>query len=67
MTPFRGAQALARLPEPGAEAALARLVERLPVGLLVHRGDEVLLANRHLLALSGYDSPEALAAAGGSG
>ncbi|GJD62685.1 PAS domain-containing sensor histidine kinase [Methylobacterium frigidaeris] len=67
VTPFRGAQALARLPERGAEAALARLVERLPVGLLVHRGDEVLLANRHLLALSGYDSPEALAAAGGPG
>ncbi len=67
MTPFRGAQALARLPEPGADVALARLVERLPVGLLVHRGDEVLLANRHLLVLSGYDSPEALAAAGGPG
>ncbi len=65
VTPFRGAQALARLPEPGAEAALARLVERLPVGLLVHRGDEVLLANRHLLSLAGYDDPEALAAAGG--
>ncbi|KMO37079.1 hypothetical protein VQ03_19890, partial [Methylobacterium tarhaniae] len=65
VTPFRGAQALARLPERGTEAALARLVERLPVGLLVHRGDEVLLANRHLLALSGYDSPEALATAGG--
>ncbi|QRE74719.1 PAS domain-containing sensor histidine kinase [Methylobacterium aquaticum] len=67
VTPFRGAQALARLPEPGADVALARLVERLPVGLLVHRGDDVLLANRHLLVLSGYDSPEALAAAGGPG
>jgi PAS domain S-box-containing protein len=67
VTPFRGAQALARLPERGAEVALARLVERLPVGLLVHRGDEVLLANRHLLTLSGYDSLEALAAAGGPG
>ncbi|KMO14636.1 ATP-binding protein [Methylobacterium indicum] len=65
VTPFRGAQALARLPERGTEAALARLVERLPVGLLVHRGDEVLLANRHLLALADYDSLEALAAAGG--
>ncbi|AWN49698.1 PAS domain-containing sensor histidine kinase [Methylobacterium terrae] len=65
VTPFRGAQALARLPERGAEAALARLVERLPVGLLVHRGDEVLLANRHLLGLAGYDTIEALAAAGG--
>ncbi|WP_276330916.1 ATP-binding protein [Methylobacterium currus] len=67
VTPFRGAQALARWPERGDEAMLARLVERLPVGLLVHRGDEVLLANRHLLTLSGYDSPEALAAAGGPG
>ncbi|TNC15049.1 PAS domain S-box protein [Methylobacterium terricola] len=67
VTQFRGAHALARLPERGAEVALARLVERLPVGLLVHRGDEVLLANRPLLALSGYDSPEALAAAGGPG
>ncbi|MET7247232.1 ATP-binding protein, partial [Methylobacterium sp. EM32] len=67
VTPFRGAQALARLPERGAEVALARLVERLPVGLLVHRGDEVLLANRQLLTLTDYDSPEALAAAGGPG
>ncbi|SFV02508.1 PAS domain S-box-containing protein [Methylobacterium sp. 174MFSha1.1] len=67
VTPFRGAQALARQPERGAEVALARLVERLPVGLLVHRGDEVLLANRQILALADYDSPEALAAAGGPG
>ena len=67
VTPFRGAQALARLPERGTEAALARLVERLPVGILVHRGDEVLLANRHLLALADYDTQEALAAAGGPG
>ncbi|MFH6782856.1 MULTISPECIES: PAS domain-containing sensor histidine kinase [Methylobacterium] len=67
VTQFRGAHALARLPERDAEAALARLVERLPVGLLVHRGDEILLANRYLLTLAGYDSPEALAAAGGPG
>ncbi|MGF3026906.1 ATP-binding protein [Methylobacterium aquaticum] len=73
VTPFRGAQgqgpcqALARLPERGTDAVLARLIERLPVGLLVHRGEEVLLANRHLLTLAGYDSPEALAAAGGPG
>ncbi len=63
VTPFRGVSgqghALARLPERGAESALARLVERLPIGLLVHRGDEVLLANRHLLALAGYDTLEA--------
>ncbi|MBK3426509.1 PAS domain-containing protein, partial [Methylobacterium ajmalii] len=67
VTPFRGAQALARLPERGTEMALARLVERLPVGILVHRGDEVLLANRHLLGLADYDTLEALAAAGGPG
>ncbi|TGD94243.1 ATP-binding protein [Methylobacterium nonmethylotrophicum] len=71
VTPFRGGQgqlqALARQPERGGEAALARLVDRLPVGLLVHRGDEVLLVNRQLLTLSGYDSAEALATAGGPG
>uniref|UniRef100_UPI000FFC598F histidine kinase dimerization/phospho-acceptor domain-containing protein n=1 Tax=Methylobacterium crusticola TaxID=1697972 RepID=UPI000FFC598F len=70
VTPFRGAHALARNPERGKAPALdqtIRLLDRLPVGVLVSRGAEVLLANRHLLALTGYDTAAALAAAGGPG
>ncbi|MEH3146971.1 MAG: PAS domain S-box protein [Methylobacterium frigidaeris] len=64
--PFRGANALARNPERSTNGPwTVRLLDRLPVGVLVHRGNEVLLANRAMLALSGYDSPASLAEAGG--
>ncbi|WP_246154444.1 histidine kinase dimerization/phospho-acceptor domain-containing protein [Methylobacterium oryzihabitans] len=66
--PFRSAGALARQPDRTTAAPWAdRLIDRLPVGVLVHRGDEILLANRTLLTLTGYDSPASLAAAGGPG
>ncbi|WP_298967785.1 PAS domain-containing sensor histidine kinase [uncultured Methylobacterium sp.] len=66
--PFPSAGALARQPDRNAHAPWAdRLIDRLPVGVLVHRGDEILLANRTLLTLTGYDSPASLAAAGGPG
>ena len=41
------------------------LLDRLPAGILVHRNDTLLYANRHFLELSGYDTLDALAAAGG--
>jgi signal transduction histidine kinase len=41
------------------------LLDRIPVGILVFRNDAPLYANRHFLEWSGYDSFEALAAAGG--
>jgi PAS domain S-box-containing protein len=46
---------------------ITRLLERLPAGVLIHRGEELLFANRHLLGLVGYESGADLAAAGGPG
>ncbi|WP_026190609.1 PAS domain-containing sensor histidine kinase [Methylobacterium sp. WSM2598] len=68
VTPFP-ALALARAPERGPSTAgeVARVLDRLPIGILVHRGEEVLLANRALLCLADYESAEALTAAGGAG
>ncbi len=41
------------------------LLDRIPVGVLIHRYDSLLYANRRLLEWSGHESLEALAAAGG--
>ena len=41
------------------------LLERISVGVLIYRHDALLYANRHFLELSGYQSLDALAAAGG--
>jgi signal transduction histidine kinase len=41
------------------------LLDRIPVGVLVYRHDEMLYANRHFLDWTGYDNLDALAAAGG--
>jgi len=41
------------------------LLERIPVGVLIYRHDSFLYANRRLLEWSGYESLDALAAAGG--
>jgi signal transduction histidine kinase len=46
-------------------AAASVLLDRVPAGVLVHRNDTLLYANRPFLELSGYHSVEALAAAGG--
>ena len=46
----------------GADHAL---LDRVPAGVLVYRNDALLYANRHFLELSGYDSVETLATAGG--
>nr|WP_274611513.1 ATP-binding protein [Rhodoplanes elegans] len=43
----------------------AGLIDRMPVGVLVYRYDELLFANRSFLATTGYPDLDALAAAGG--
>jgi signal transduction histidine kinase len=50
---------------PQLPAAAALLLDRVPAGVLIHRNDDLLYANRHFLELSGHDSLTALAAAGG--
>ncbi len=44
----------------------ARLLDRLPVGLVILRDNRTLFANRTLLDLAGYDSLAAFIAAGGA-
>jgi signal transduction histidine kinase len=41
------------------------LLDRIPIGVLVYRHDELLYANRHFLECVGFDSLDDLAAAGG--
>jgi PAS domain S-box-containing protein len=41
------------------------LLNRLPVGILVYRYEEILFANRAFLAWTGYPDPQALRMAGG--
>jgi signal transduction histidine kinase len=41
------------------------LLDRIPLGVLIYRNGALLYANRHFLELSGYQSLDALAAAGG--
>jgi len=47
-----------------ADAQLA-ILERLPVGLLVHRNEQLIYANRAFLEWTGYGDLAAVAAAGG--
>ena len=44
----------------------ARLLEKLPIGIVVYRDGSTLFANRAVLDLLGYDSFEAFMAAGGA-
>lgn len=56
----------ADLPSPLPEPLLAdALLDHMPVGVLVYRGNALLYANRYFLELSGYDDMAALSAAGG--
>src|SRR5205085_596487 len=48
-----------------ADATQLAIVERLPVGILIHRADALLYANRAFLEWTGYADLEAVAAAGG--
>ncbi|MER2634946.1 MAG: ATP-binding protein, partial [Rhizobiaceae bacterium] len=54
---------------PCAEPARSdvSILEKLPVPVLIHSGDDLHYANGEFLALTGYSSLEALAAAGGIG
>ena len=57
VTPLRAA--------PRVDAEAERILDRLPVGILIHRGDDPLFANRLLLDLVDYDDVGQLAAEGG--
>jgi PAS domain S-box-containing protein len=48
-----------------AEATQFAILERLPVGILIHRADALLYANRAFLEWTGYADRDAVAAAGG--
>src|SRR6201999_4152512 len=50
--------------QKNAEAQLA-VLERLPVGVLIHRNDALLYANRAFLEWTGYADLAAVSAAGG--
>ncbi|MDQ4135356.1 MAG: PAS domain S-box protein, partial [Pseudomonadota bacterium] len=50
---------------PAAPPAGDRILDRLPIGILVHRGERVLFANRFLLDLTGYENVEEIRADGG--
>jgi PAS domain S-box-containing protein len=42
-----------------------RILDRLPIGILIHRGERVLFANRFLLDLTSYETVEQIRADGG--
>ncbi|MCB8820494.1 PAS domain-containing sensor histidine kinase [Microvirga rosea] len=42
-----------------------RVLDRLPIGVLVHRGEELLFLNRYLLDLTGFESLSEVVADGG--
>jgi signal transduction histidine kinase len=54
-------------PTPSQQPAITDhpLLDRVPVGILIYRGEALLYANRRFLELSGYDDIEALSTAGG--
>ncbi|HXF87512.1 MAG TPA: ATP-binding protein [Xanthobacteraceae bacterium] len=53
-------------PQPHPEPATrSDILDRLPVGILIYRGNRLIYANRAFLDWSGYDRLEALARAGG--
>ncbi|MGF9758593.1 PAS domain-containing sensor histidine kinase [Microvirga sp. 0TCS3.31] len=41
------------------------ILDRLPIGILIHRGERILFANRFLLDLTGYETVEQVRAEGG--
>ncbi|MDF2688040.1 MAG: hypothetical protein K0Q80_1005 [Microvirga sp.] len=41
------------------------ILDRLPIGILIHRGERILFANRFLLGLTGYETIEQIRADGG--
>jgi signal transduction histidine kinase len=63
--PTRAAASLFDDGKPGLDADDRGLLNRLPVGVLVYRYEELLFANRAFLALTGYPDLLALTVAGG--
>jgi signal transduction histidine kinase len=63
----KSGNAIATEPPHSAQQPVADhvLLDRMPAAVLVYRNDALLYANRYFLELSGYDSVQALAAAGG--
>jgi PAS domain S-box-containing protein len=61
---FPSAFATAAAPQP-TEPPDHAVLERLPVGVLIHRRDELLYANRAFLEWTGYGDLAAVAAGGG--
>ncbi|QRM32077.1 PAS domain S-box protein [Microvirga sp. VF16] len=59
------AEAAPSLPPPAGPANGDRILDRLPIGILVHRGESILFANRFLLDLTGYDDIEQIRTDGG--
>lgn len=49
----------------GPPASRDPILDRLPIGILVHRGECILFANRFLLDLTGYETVEQIRADGG--
>ncbi len=64
-TPGNAATAAELLHTTPSTVADHALLDRVPAGVLVYRNDTLLYANRYFLDLSGYDSIDALATAGG--
>jgi PAS domain S-box-containing protein len=50
---------------PAVEPSATQVLARLPVGVIVHRGESLLHANRVLLDLAGFEDVAALEASGG--
>ena len=63
--PSEGAEELKQPPKAPAVDTDTRLLDRLPVGLVVFRDHRTLFANRALLELAGYESLAAFVEAGG--
>jgi len=55
------------LPEEPMPQRSEALLDLLPIGVLIHRGEEVLYANRVLLGMVGYSNIDRLAALGVAG
>ncbi|WP_342152974.1 sensor histidine kinase [Methylorubrum sp. SB2] len=64
VTPFPTPPARTAEAEARTRAALAELLERLPVGVLVYRADAVLFASQTFLALTGHPDQASLGAMG---
>ena len=63
--PLPSAFARGEAAEPKRDADLFAVLERLPVGVLIHRGEQLVYANHALLEWTGYADLAALTEAGG--